>query len=76
MDIDNLYKAKESLRAFVNYNKCDKHCELPHHSCCCFKPCMSTNQIDHGVMYSTDDIINGIEYVLKYLKQTGTEMSK
>jgi len=76
MNIDNLYKAKESLRAFVNYNKCDKHCKLPHCSCCCYEPCMSKNQKDRGQMYSTDYIIEGIEYVLRYFEQIGAEMYK
>jgi len=76
MNIDNLYKAKESLQAFVNYNNCDKHCENPHTVCCCYRVCMSENQKDNGQIYSIDDVLNGVEYVLNYFKQIGTEMCK
>ena len=67
MKIESLYDVKESLSAFVNYNKCDKHCELPNHVCCCYKTCMSKNK--GSLAYTTEEVVAGVEYILKYLSK-------
>jgi len=72
--MDNLWRAKDSIEALLNYNKCDKHCEQPHTVCCCRKSCMSKNKDD--LAYSMDDVNNGIEYILDYFKRVGREMSE
>lgn len=74
MEINSLYQAKESLKAFLNYNKCDKHCELPNSSCCCYRTCMSKNQGDFA--YSMENVNDGIEYILNYFNKIGQEMSR
>lgn len=66
MEINSLFKAKQSIQAFVNYNKCDKHCELPNHVTCCYRPCISRNK--EKLAYSIEDVINGIEYILNYFE--------
>lgn len=74
MEINSLYDAKASLEAFINYNKCDKHCEEPHVISCCYRLCMSKNK--GSLAYTLENVINGAEYILKYLKKTGEEMAK
>lgn len=72
MKIDSLFQAKKSMEAFLNYNNCDKHCELPNHNCCCSKPCMSKNKTDKA--YSIGDVKEGIKYILNYFERIGREM--
>lgn len=77
--IDTLGMAKLSINALLNYNKCDKHCEIPDtkdvkHACCCHKDCISKSQGDSA--FTMDDVNDGIEFILDYFKKVGREMSE
>ena len=76
MEINNIFRAKNSLSAFINYYECDKHCEQSKpgykHICICYKDCMSKNQGDNA--YTTKDVVDGAKFLLNYLHKIGKDL--